>query len=174
MRIFRRRRESPLWIDLLLGVAAGALGTSWMTPARNVIARFQSEDDQRRELDVSYPEKSPARAAKKLTEPLGIELEDPKKAGHVISWTYGMLWGAAYALFSRRTRGLPLLGGWVLGATLWAIGDEILVPALRLAPGPRRFPLSTHVKALGCHLAYGSGVDLGVRTLRAALRAILH
>ena len=115
MRVFRRRRETSLWLDLLLGAAAGALGTSWMTPARNTIARFQSEEDQRREVAGSYPDKSPARAAKKLTEPLGIELEDPKKAGHVISWTYGMLWGAAYALFSRRIKGLPLLGGWALG-----------------------------------------------------------
>ena len=169
MRGLRRRREAPLWLDLLIGAAAGALGTSWMSPARHVIVRFQSEDDQQRELEVAYPDTSPARAAKKLTEPLGIELEDPKTAGHVISWSYGMLWGAAYALFSRGTRGRPLLGGWALGATLWAIGDEILVPALRLAPGPKKFPLSTHLKALGCHLAYGSGVDLGVRTLRALL-----
>jgi hypothetical protein len=169
MPVLRRRREAPLWVDLLIGAAAGALGTSWMSPARSVMVRFQSEADQRREREVSYPDKSPARAAKKLAEPLGIELEDPKTAGHVISWTYGMLWGAGYALLSRGTKGLPLLGGVALGATLWAIGDEIMVPALRLAPGPKKFPLSTHVNALGCHLAYGSGVDLGVRMLRALL-----
>ena len=175
MLLRRRRRETPLWVDLLLGAAAGALGTFTMSPARNAIARFQSEEDQRREVEASYSDKSPARAAKKLAEPLGIELRDPKRAGHVISWTYGTLWGVAYALISRRNQApLPLLGGLALGAGLWAIGDEIFVPALRLAPGPTRFPVSTHAKALGCHLAYGSGVDLGLRTLRAASRAFLH
>jgi hypothetical protein len=173
--MFRRRRaESPLWLDLLFGAAAGVIGTLTMSPARNAIARFQSQEDQVREVEVSYPDKSPARAAKKLAEPLGVELEDPKRAGHVISWTYGTLWGVAYALITRRRGWLPLLGGWALGTGLWAIGDEILVPALRLAPGPKKFPLSTHAKALGCHLAYGSGVDLGLRTLRAVSRAALH
>ena len=158
-----------------MGAAAGAIGTSCMTPARNAIARFQSEDDQRREVEASFEDKSPARAAKKLAEPLGIELEDPKRAGHVISWTYGTLWGVAYALISRRSgSALPLVGGLALGTALWLVGDEMFVPALRLAPGPTRFPVSTHAKALGCHLAYGSGVDVGLRTLRGASRALLH
>jgi hypothetical protein len=168
------RREIPLWVDLLFGAAAGVLGTLSMSPARNCIARFQSEEDQRREVEVSYGDKSPARAAKKLAEPLGIELRDPKLAGHVISWTYGTLWGVAYALLSRGRGKLPLAGGLALGAALWAVGDEMFVPALRLAPGPTKFPVSTHAKALGCHLAYGSGVDLGLRTLRAASRTLLY
>ncbi len=174
MGLFRRRRETPLWVDLLLGAAAGAIGTFSMSPARNAIARFQPQEDKQREIDVSYPDKSPARAAKKLAEPLGIELEDPKLAGHIISWTYGTLWGAGYALLSRRFRAIPFLGGVLLGTGLWAIGDEILVPALRLAPGPKKFPVTTHAKALGCHLAYGTGVDLGLRALRTASRAVLR
>ena len=175
MLVRRRRRETPLWVDVLFGAAAGVVGTLMMSPTRNAIARFQSEEDKRREVEVSYSDKSPARAAKKLTEPLGIELRDPKLAGHVISWTYGTLWGVAYALISRRDQApLPLLGGLALGAGLWAIGDEIFVPALRLAPGPTKFPVSTHAKALGCHLAYGSGVDLGLRALRAASQALVR
>jgi hypothetical protein len=172
----RRRRsvQSPLWVDLLLGVAAGALGTLSMSPARTAIARFQSREDKRREAEASWPDKSPARAAKKVAEPLGIELADPKLAGHVISWTYGTMWGAAYALMTRRNRTIPFLGGLVLGTGLWAIGDEILVPALDLAPGPRRFPGTTHLKALGCHLAYGTGVDLGLRALRTASQSVLR
>ena len=170
----RRHRDIPLWVDLLFGAAAGALGTSWMTPARNAIARFQSDEDQQREVESSYADKSPARAAKKLTEPLGIELEDPKRAGHVISWTYGTLWGVAYALLSRERGTLPIAGGLALGTALWAVGDEVFVPALRLAPGPTKFPLRTHAKAGGSHLAYGSGVDLGLRTRRAGWRALLH
>ena len=169
-----RRHHIPLWADLLLGAVAGATGTSCMTPARNAIARFQSEEDRRREVESSYPDKSPARAAKKLTEPLGIELEDPKRAGHVISWTYGTLWGVAYALLSRGRSTLPIASGLALGTALWAVGDEMFVPALRLAPGPTNFPVSTHAKAWGCHLAYGSGVDVGLRTLRAAWRTIVH
>ena len=170
----RRRAESPLWLDLVFGAAAGVLGTLSMSPARNCIARFQSEEDQRREVEVSYADKSPARAAKKLAEPLGIELQDPKAAGHVISWTYGTLWGVAYALLSRGRATLPIAGGLALGTALWAVGDEVFVPALRLAPGPSKFPVSTHAKAWGCHLAYGSGVDVGLRALRAAWRALVH
>ena len=40
------------------------------------------------------------------------------------------------------------------GAALWAISDEVAVPALRLSKGPQAYPLRTHAMALASHLVY--------------------
>ncbi len=89
-------------------------------------------------------------------------------------WAYGTFWGMGHALFSRRFGSIPLLSGVVLGVGLWAIGDEILVPALRLAPKAKKFPATTHAKTLGGHVAYGAGVDTAFRVLGAAARPLLY
>jgi hypothetical protein len=38
---------------------------------------------------------------------------------------------------------------------MWILGDELAVPALGLAEGPRKYPVRQHVHRLGSHLAYG-------------------
>ena len=51
---------------------------------------------------------------------------------------------------------------------LWLVADELAVPALGLAKGPRNYPLSAHGSALGSHLVYGAAAEL----VRSGLRAV--
>jgi hypothetical protein len=169
-----RRTESPLWLDLLFGATAGALGTLAMTPVMGAIEKLQSPSDKRREDEADYEEDAPTKAAREVARPLGVRLENPEAAGQVVHWAYGTLWGVGYALIARRFGSIPLLSGVVLGVALWAIGDELLVPALRLAPKATQFPATTHVKSLGGHVAYGAGLDTAFRLLGTAARPLIH
>jgi hypothetical protein len=170
----RRRAESPLWLDLLFGAVAGALGTLAMAPAMSAIEKLQSPSDKRREDEAHDEENAPTKAAREIAKPLGVRFENPEAAGQVVHYAYGTMWGIAYALIARRFGSIPLLSGIVLGVGLWAIGDELLVPALRLAPKATEFPATTHAKALGGHLAYGAGVDTAFRLLGSAARPLIH
>jgi hypothetical protein len=163
-----------LWLDLLFGAAAGALGTWAMNPTMSAIEKLQSPTDRRREDDADYEEDAPTKAAREVARPLGVRLENPEAAGQVVHWAYGTLWGVGYALIARRFGSIPLLSGIVLGVGLWAIGDELLVPALRLAPKAKKFPVTTHVKSLGGHVAYGAGLDTAFRLLGTAARPLIH
>ena len=44
--------------------------------------------------------------------------------------------------------------GAVFGAALWALSDEVAVPAFHLSKGPQEYPLRTHAMALASHLVY--------------------
>jgi putative membrane protein len=59
--------------------------------------------------------------------------------------------------------------GGAYGATAWAFGDEIAVPALGLGKKPTETPLSHQFQALAAHLVYGVTLE-GVR--RLALKAL--
>lgn len=168
--MFGRRKQPSLMLDVLVGAAAGAAGTWLMSPAMQGISKLQDETSRKQEEAASFEENATVKTAKRLAKPLGVELRGKRKqkAGMAVHWAYGTLWGAAYALMLRRNPGRAGISGLALGAFLWFFGDEVMVPALKLAPGPEKMPFFSHVKALGAHLAYGAGADAALRTLRRA------
>jgi hypothetical protein len=178
MRTTRKRRGEvtvPVWLDVLFGAAAGAVGTWLMSPTMRGLTRVQSERDKQREKESSYEENATVKAAKRILRPVRMELDPDQKtrAGTALHWAYGVAWGIGYALLARRLGHASAARGTALGVALWAIGDEIIVPALGFAPRPQRFPVSTHAKAFGAHVAYGLGVDTAFRTLRRAARPVM-
>jgi len=171
----RRKTKTPLWLDVLFGAAAGAVGTWLMSPAMQAISKVQSEQDKKKEQEGSWDENATVKTAKRLAQPLGIQVpeEHKEKAGLGVHWAYGMSWGAVYGYVAHKRPKLALWSGIAFGSFLWLFGDELMVPALRLAPPPQKFPVSAHLKALGAHLAYGTGADLGWRALHRASAAVL-
>ncbi len=86
----------------------------------------------------------------------------------LVHYTYGTLMGAAYGAFAERQPRLTAGLGLSYGTVLWAIGDEIMVPLLRLSKAPQAYPLSVHAKALASHFVYGltlEGIRRGLRRL---------
>ncbi|MCI0570781.1 MAG: DUF1440 domain-containing protein [Myxococcaceae bacterium] len=166
----RIRPRDTLWKDLLEGALAGAVGTALMTPAQRALTRLQSPRDREWERQTST---TPATEvlARRASEAAGVHLPRTKEAlaGQGVHFVYGMVWGAFHALVHRRRPGWMLGSGLMLGALLWLVGDEVLVPALHLSPPPEAFPASSHLKALGAHLAYGGATDGVFRLLHRAL-----
>jgi hypothetical protein len=85
----------------------------------------------------------------------GADPDPPTKSklSQAIHWAYGIEMGGAYGLLHNGAG--VLAGGVAFGAALWLLGDEIGVPLLGLAEGPKAFPVSLHVETFGAHIAYG-------------------
>lgn len=168
------KAAGSLWRDLAIGAAAGAVGTWLMAPTLKQLTKLQPSTAQRTEREQSWDESATVKLAERVAEPLGQELSrrDKQRAGTAIHWLYGTSWGIGLALLTRKLGRFPIASGLAFGATLWALGDELMVPALKLAPKPQHLPVTTHAKALGAHLAYGAGAELAMRGLRRANDAV--
>lgn len=79
-------------------------------------------------------------------------------AGHLVHFGTGAACGAILGLLAPRRLGLR--EGLLFGAIVWALNDNLFVPALRLADWPSRYPIGAHVGALLAHLVYGAGTAL--------------
>ncbi len=92
-----------------------------------------------------------------------------KKLGDVVHWGYGIDMGGTYGLIRGRKRRLDLLGGLAYGAALWAVGDEVAVPLLGLAEGPKAYPKSLHAETFGAHLVYGVATAAATQLLERVI-----
>jgi uncharacterized membrane protein YagU involved in acid resistance len=164
-------RERSLWKDLFFGAAAGAVGSWLMSPVQSAVSRYIPESAKRREKAVSPSESATVKAGRVALEAVGLHVPDDKKEvlGQAVHFGYGIAIGAAYALIRRHQAHLHHLAGLAFGAALWAISDELLVPALHLSAPPSRYPKETHLRGLASHLAYGASVEEGVWLMRKAL-----
>ena len=72
-----------------------------------------------------------------------------------------------YVLLRRGVRMNPLLAGLLSGMALFVVVDEGLTPTLGLSAPNLEYPLSTHLRGLIGHLAYGAGVAVTAELLMA-------
>lgn len=170
---FRSSPHDSLLLDAALGAAAGLLGTLAMTPVMmkltGALSRWLGEEQGQGESQEPATEK----AARKALEPLGLSVEGErkKKLGNLVHFAYGTAWGALYGMVSPRSRVLGKLLGLGFGTGLFLMGDEVAVPALKLAPPPNKTPASTHLGALAAHWVYGAATEAAFRGLsRVAAR----
>ncbi len=156
------------WKRALAGMAGGAAGTAAMDlymKAAGKVPGGQNRQPQPKTHDVSlfgrkHEEGESATAALGRIAYQAVKHREPdpetkNKLSEAVHWIYGVKLGAAYGLLQGRTGKGYLLGGLAFGAALWLIGDEIAVPLLGLAEGPKAYAVGLHAQALGAHLAYG-------------------
>ena len=159
----------------LLGLAGGVAGTAAMNlymkgmqkvlKEKSHLSREQS-GRQTAEHDISIigrqhrPGENAAVALGRIAY-TRLERREPddqtkSKLGNLVHWGYGTDMGGVYGLIRGRREKLDLLGGLAYGAALWAVGDELAVPLLGLAEGPKAHPASDHAETFGAHLVYGA------------------
>lgn len=78
---------------------------------------------------------------------------------------FGVLGGVGYLALRRRWPGIGWGRGLGFGTAFFAIVDEVVVPALRLTPGPRAFSWKVHARGALSHLAYGVAAENVARLL---------
>ncbi len=161
-------RNNAWWKRYLLGLAAGAAGTAAMDlyqKAMKKVSNGQPASSEPKEHDISLtgrkhePGESATAAIGRLAyrkvtgrDPDG---ETRTRLSNAVHWGYGIDMGTTYALLRDRRAHLDWAGGLAFGAALWVLGDEIAVPLLGLAEGPKAYPKSLHAETLGAHLVYG-------------------
>lgn len=171
----RNGGECSLGWGLLSGMIGGLVGTIVMTQFQSAWSKAAQELKPAGKREVPEDEEkedATMKAAGKAGELLGRELshEAKKKLGPVVHYGFGTLQGAVYGtvLEAAGDKG-GLLAGLAFGAALFALADEIAVPALGLSGKPSESPLSTHLYALGAHLVYGLSTEVTRRGLRASV-----
>jgi hypothetical protein len=87
--------------------------------------------------------------------------------GWLFHKTFGILGGVGYLALRRA---FPRIGwgyGLPFGAAFFLLVDEILVPALRLTPGPGAFSWKVHGRGAAAHIAYGVAAERAAKLVAA-------
>jgi len=156
---------SPLGA-IVRGFVAGGVGsfvqnqffraTAAFAPANPDGAFTPPEDAQRREMPT---ETVARRWVDEFMQRGPLSPEDKARAGRVVHYLFGAAWGAEYAVARESVSALDSPGGAVAFSTaVWLVGDGLVLPAFRLAGGPRAYPVKNHAYAWVAHLAYGLSV----------------
>jgi uncharacterized membrane protein YagU involved in acid resistance len=85
------------------------------------------------------------------------QLVEKQRAGELVHYAFGAGWGGLYGLLAGtfpRARGLA--SGVAFGVLVWAVSDNLLLPAFRLSPWPQAVPLRVHAYMVGGHVVYGA------------------
>ena len=174
--------------SLYHGACAGALAGLIGALAMNQFQRLAARAGEGREADdatVGLPrtgrgpqpaqaignasEDATARVANVALSTVGYELTDPRAkqmAGEFVHLAFGALNGALYGLAAELDPRVTAAAGVPFGASVWAVADEGVVPALGLSRGPRE--ASTGLLAYGflSHCVFGITTELVRRTWR--------
>ena len=114
-------------------------------------------------------EDAATRTARLALATAGKELTDPRQkqlAGEFVHLAFGAINGALYAVAAELEPRVTAAAGVPFGATVWAVADEGLVPALGLSRGPRDASAGLLAYGLLSHFVYGMTTECVRRSLR--------
>jgi putative membrane protein len=177
-----RRSERHTGKGILAGLIGGLVGTIVMTQFQNAWSKAseaiksnsseQRSQGEQKQQGKQESEDATMKAAGRIARLTGRQLshEQKQQLGPLVHYSFGTLQGGVYGsvLESAGASG-GFLPGLIFGASLFAVADEIAVPALRLSSKPAESPLSSHLYGLASHLVYGVSTEMVRRGVRAAL-----
>jgi hypothetical protein len=168
MKFEGRDGREAVWKDVALGALGGLAGSVAMSGFQAASSALQKRAQSRGLENEDAQENQPAteKAADAIVENIvdrSIPESKKRLAGSLVHYGFGTLNGIAYQLISRKLRLTKAGRGTLYGTGLWAIADEIVVPAARLSKSPRQTPASSHAYALASHLVYGLATDASIR-----------
>lgn len=183
----RRRCEYP-WKGLFAGLAGGLVASFVMNQFQQLWTKLQESrkgarrhDDQGGQVQKSEAQKRPEReqgesatqkAARKIFRTLlrrEPDEQEKKRLGTLIHYGFGGATGAAYGAAVEIEPAVSAGAGAPFGAAVWALADEVAVPAAGLSKFPTEYPLSVHAQSFVTHLVYGAMTDGVRRMLRKVL-----
>lgn len=90
----------------------------------------------------------------------------PALAGELVHYAYGSAWGSLYGIAAGSFPKLrSLKGGALFGLFVWAVSDDVLLPAFKLSAWPHEYPVKNHVHAIAAHLIYGAAASASLNAL---------
>ena len=174
--------------SLCYGACAGALAGIAGALAMNQFQRLAARVGEGREADdatVGWPrtgrgpqpaqaignasEDATASVANVALSTVGYELTDTRAkqmAGEFVHLAFGALNGALYGLAAELDPRVTAAAGVPFGASVWAVADEGVVPALGLSRGPRQASPGLLAYGFVSHCVFGVTTELVRRSLR--------
>ena len=157
------------------GLAAGVVGTVFMTAWQELAARLRSVAADGAPESPGPPQdpwenaSAPAKVAKRIGEGVfhkPVSSERIPLLTNAMHWGYGTTWGAVYGLAAGSARDAPgLAEGAAFGTVVWVMSYVQLVP-MGLYDPPWKTPPLELALDLSYHLVYGAGVGGAYRLLR--------
>lgn len=120
-------------------------------------------------------EPSTVKAADQLAETVTgqpIPGEQRQAAGQATHYAFGAFLGGLYGAAATAYPAVRTGFGAPFGAAVWAVADEVAVPAAGLAEPPTRTPVSTHAYSLLSHLLFGAVLEGSQLLLQRGLELI--
>ncbi len=160
--------------DLAKGIVAGAIGglvASFVMTQYQALTTKLSEDEKKKS---SKQEDEPAtvKAAEMISKDVfdhKLKKAEKEPAGEAIHYLMGGVSGAIYGATAELTGTATFGAGLPFGSAVWAIADDVIVPALGLSKPPGDYPLSTHAYALSSHWVYGLVTEIVRKEVRKIL-----
>lgn len=146
--------------DAAIAMAAGYAGTKAMEQVSMKLMQLEPEEDREREREVRPGPPFVLAAQNLSSRVVGVDLDDGQrqKAGMAFHYLAGLTWAPIYQLLRRGVGLGPVTAGLATGASQSLILDEIITPAIGASAPNRDYPLSTHVRGLAAHLAFGLAI----------------
>jgi uncharacterized membrane protein YagU involved in acid resistance len=167
------KRLTPLEA-VATGLAAGVIGTGFMTAWQELAARLRSAASDDAPESHEPPQdpweaaSAPAKVAKRIGEGVFHKSVAAKRIPlltNAMHWGYGTGWGTVYGLAAGSARDAPgLAAGAAFGTGVWLMSYVQLVP-MGLYDPPWKTPPLELALDLSYHLVYGAGVAGAYRLL---------
>src|SRR3954468_5434061 len=162
-------RESGRGLSWPAGLLAGFCATEALDRVSTLIYEGQDRRSRRAEDRTRRHRQAYEGAIEGVGRRLGLGLT--RKQGGRWGWrfhkVFGVLGGPGYLWLRRKFPRLTWGWGLAFGTAFFLVVDELLVPALRLSPGPRAFSWKVHARGAVSHLAYGVAAEAAARALTA-------
>ena len=164
--IFRSALDHWLVRGLLVGFAATeALDWTSIALYDNESRGLRLRENRTRHFRHAYET-----AVVRIADAIGRSLT--RREMHTWGWrfhkVFGVLGGLSYVAMRRRYPAVGAGLGLAYGIGFFLLGDEVMVPAFGLTPGPTAFSWKVHARGAIAHVAYGVAAEATYRLLDAA------
>lgn len=171
----REKKSHSAIADAVYGLIAGAAATFVMEKVSTWGYKLENPKKREYEENLRGGEYPPQVLAQKVVETVtgASPAEQTKqKLGMAIHWGYGIVGGGLFGALRSSVPAIASVGGLTYGVGLWLIGDELMMPIMKLSPASTEFPWENHARAAVNHLAYGGTVALTHNLLRRVSEAV--
>jgi len=164
--------ETDIMKGFLAGVAGGLLASFLMEQFQAAWSAASEAMSSEKKRGGRRPDPTTVKAANLVAEKVTghkIPVDYKPLACGAVHYGMGVGSAAAYGVLAEVLPVVTVGGGGAFGAGLWALADELAVPAVGLSKPAKEIPLTTHFYALSSHLVYGWITETVRRALRRAL-----
>jgi putative membrane protein len=147
---------------------AGQEGREQAESSRYAGAEFQA-DKQRQQDGGDGGDDATVKTAQAISRGFfdhELTPDEKQAAGPAVHYAYGAIAGGLYGGLSELVPAVGAGLGMPYAIMMFALGDEIAVPALKLGPPPTATPPGKHLDYLAAHIVYGVALDVVSRVAR--------
>ncbi len=164
--------ETDILKGLLAGVSGGLLASFLMEQFQAAWTATSQAMQSAQRRGGRKPDPATVKVANVVSEKVTARKvpQDYKSlAGEAVHYGMGVTTAAVYGVLAEVAPIVTVGDGAAFGAGVWALADELAVPAAGLSRPAREIPLTTHLYALASHLVYGWITETVRRAVRRAL-----